>query len=565
MADYLFQRIGFPDVLLLILLGFILGPGLAGIVSGSLTDNIMEITPYVAGVALAIILFDAGLGLDLGMVFGSLRHAVLHTLLEFFLSIVIVAVIASVLLGWDLILGLTLGTIIGGTSGAIVIPMVKRMRMTDKARTILTLEAAITDVLVIVIAIFLIFWTFGTLDFGGVFEQAGGMPVEQQAGVLTAIGLLLLAGATGKSAQVPLYVWLPDAMEGPTPVSALIHAATMVTAGVYMVARSAALYLKAPIALDMVGYIGLFTAVLAATIGLLQNDIKKVFAYSTVSQLGYMFVGLGAGAFSAGIFHLVTHAFFKALLFLGAGSVIHALSGEQDLRRMGGLRKKIPLTFWTLVCASVAIAGVPPFSGFFSKDEILLAAHHHAPWMYWVGVATAGMTAFYMFRLLFVTFHGECRAAEEVKHHIHESPKVMTIPLVILAFLSIVGGWVGIPHVLGGGNHIEKWMEPVFAGSGAGAAATHAGSGWDFSLVTNAFASHGGGHGGEGALEIQLMILAVIIGLIGIFAAYLVYVRFPGLSDRFVKKFHGLFVLVNNKYWVDEIYHGITYGEPGAR
>ncbi|HSW51439.1 MAG TPA: NADH-quinone oxidoreductase subunit L, partial [Bryobacteraceae bacterium] len=298
------------------------------------------------------------------------------------------------------------------------------------------------------LAVFLIFLGFGSLDFDVVFAAASQRPVETTAGALTAIGLLLLVGAAGKSAQIPLYVWLPDAMEGPTPVSALIHAATMVTAGVYMVARCAPIYLQAPLALEVVALIGLATAFFSATIGLAQNDIKKVFAYSTVSQLGYMFLGLGSGAFSAGIFHLVTHAFFKALLFLGAGSVIHALSGEQDLRRMGGLRKHTPITFLTMLCAAVAIAGVPPFSGFHSKDAILLAAHHHAPWMYWVGVLTAGMTAFYVFRAVFLAFFGSYRG----HHHPHESPWVMTLPLAALALLSLGGGYFPIPH----------WLEPLF-------------------------------------------------------------------------------------------------------
>src|SRR5580700_5990636 len=298
------------------------------------------------------------------------------------------------------------------------------------------------------LAVFLIFRQFGTLDFSKVFDAAKGMPLEAGVGILTTITLLLLVGATGKSAQIPLYVWLPDAMAGPTPVSALIHAATMVTAGVYMTARSAALLLKAPITMDTVAVIGLATAFFAATIGLLQNDIKKVFAYSTVSQLGYMFLGLGTGAFSAGIFHVMTHAFFKALLFLGAGSVIHALSGEQDLRKMGGLAKKIPITCITLFCAGVAIAGVPPFSGFHSKDAILAAAYEHAPWMYWIGVITAGMTAFYVFRAVFMTFFGTYRG----HHHPHESPAVMTVPLMVLAALSLGGGFINVP----------KWLEPIF-------------------------------------------------------------------------------------------------------
>src|SRR5712692_6770506 len=285
------------------------------------------------------------------------------------------------------------------------------------------------------LALFLIFRQFGTLDFAQVFSAAKPMPVESGLGTLTGISLLLLVGATGKSAQIPLYVWLPDAMAGPTPVSALIHAATMVTAGVYMTARSATLFLHAPIAMDTVAIIGLATAFFAATIGLAQNDIKKVFAYSTVSQLGYMFLGAGVGAFSAGIFHLMTLAFFKALLFLGAGSVIHALSGEQDLRQMGGLRKYTPITFVTLMSAGIAIAGIPPFAGYFSKDEILAAAFVRAPWMYWIGVVTAAMTAFYVFRALFLTFFGEYRG----HHHPHESPASMTGPLIVLALLSAGG------------------------------------------------------------------------------------------------------------------------------
>src|SRR5689334_11168273 len=289
------------------------------------------------------------------------------------------------------------------------------------------------------LAIFLVGFTFNSLDFGTVFAQVKTMPIEASAGIFTAISMLLLVGATGKSAQIPLYVWLPDAMAGPTPVSALIHAATMVTAGVYMIARTSQIYLHSTWALDIVAIVGLTTAFVAATIGLAQNDIKKVFAYSTVSQLGYMFVGLGTGAFSAGIFHLMTHAFFKALLFLGAGSVIHALSGEQDLRHMGGLRKYTPITFWTLLCAGVAIAGVPPFSGYHSKDAILASAYEYAPWMYWVGVFTAGMTAFYVFRAFFLAFFGEPRwqaAAHDAHGHgdhghgaPHESPPSMWIPL----------------------------------------------------------------------------------------------------------------------------------------
>ncbi len=371
-------------------------------------------------------------------------------------------------------------------------------------------------------------------------------------GLATIITLLFFVGATGKSAQIPLYVWLPDAMEGPTPVSSLIHAATMVTAGVYMIARLNFLYVLAPTTLLVVTIVGLATAFFAATIGTAQYDIKRVLAYSTVSQLGYMFVGVGAGAYAAGIFHLMTHAFFKGLLFLAAGSVMHAMSGELDMRKMGGLRKKTPVTYWTTFIACLAIAGVPGFSGFFSKDEILWMAFskYDSIWFWFIGVITAGMTAFYMFRMFFSTFHGECRADEEIKHHIHESPRIMTVPLMILAVLSLIGGYVGVPALLGGSNHIEKWLEPVF-GHHAAPATAHAGG---FNIISTAFASSGGAEGAGHAIEMQLMIGAVIIGLLGIFIAWLFYVKNPNLPKKFVEKFHGLFTLVHNKYFIDELY-----------
>jgi NADH-quinone oxidoreductase subunit L len=355
------------------------------------------------------------------------------------------------------------------------------------------------------LAMFLIVNNFGSLDFDKVLPAAASKPET----LLTTIGLLLLVGAAGKSAQFPLYVWLPDAMEGPTPVSALIHAATMVTAGVYLIARSSAIYTHAPMAMEVVACIGLLTATFAATIGLAQNDIKKVFAYSTVSQLGYMFLGLGVGAFSAGIFHLMTHAFFKALLFLGAGSVIHALEGEQDMRHMGGLRSKIPRTFLTILCASLAISGFPFTSGFFSKDAILVAAYAHAPWMFWIGVITAGMTAFYVFRAVFLTFFGTYRG----HHHPHESPAVMTVPLMILALLSLGGGFINVP----------KWLEPLFPSA-------------------------------ERPENYTLMGISVAAGLIGIGLAYFLYVLRPGLVDSIASGFGGLYKLVYNKYFVDEIY-----------
>ncbi len=361
------------------------------------------------------------------------------------------------------------------------------------------------------LAVFLIFIHFGTFDFGRVFGQAGHLAPDVGAGVMTAICLLLFVGATGKSAQIPLYVWLPDAMAGPTPVSALIHAATMVTAGVYMVARSAALFHLAPIAMDVVAIVGLATAVLAATIGLAQTDIKKVYAYSTVSQLGYMFLGCGTGAFSAGIFHVMTHAFFKALLFLGAGSVIHALHGEQDLRNMGGLRKYAPITFITLICASLAISGFPFTSGYFSKDEILGSAYQRAPWMFWVGVITAGMTAFYVFRALFLAFLGDYRG--DPHKHAHESPLVMTGPLMVLAVGSLFGGFINVP----------RWLEPLFP------------------------PAHEGG-------EAWLLYVSVAAGLIGIALAYVMYVVKPSLADSVARSLGGLYRLVYNKYFVDEMY-----------
>src|SRR4051794_7102622 len=336
------------------------------------------------------------------------------------------------------------------------------------------------------LAMFLIFRNFGSLDFAEVFQKAPGA-TEQ---TLTLIGLLLMGGACGKSAQIPLYVWLPDAMAGPTPVSALIHAATMVTAGVYMTARSWVIFTHAPGAMEVIAAIGIATAFIAATIGLAQNDIKKVFAYSTVSQLGYMFVGIGSGAFSAGVYHPMTHAFFKALLFLGAGSVIHALSGEQDMRNMGGLRKKIPITFWTMACAWVAISGIPPFSGFFSKDAILLAAYQHSPAIYWIGVFTAAITAFYVSRAMFMTFFGSYRGSA----HPHESPAVMWVPLAVLAVLSLVGGWVfPIPEFL-------KAMFPAF----------------------------------EETENHMLMYISVFAGFAGIAVAYLMYVVKPGMADSLV-------------------------------
>jgi len=405
-----------------------------------------------------------------------------------------------------------------------------------------------------ILGMFLLFTSLGkhgiwTLDFTEVFANVNKLDTA----TVTAITILFFIGACGKSAQIPLYVWLPDAMEGPTPVSSLIHAATMVTAGVYMIARCNVLYTMAPISMAIVAIVGVATAIYTASIGFCQNDIKKVLAYSTISQLGYMFLGVGVGAYSAGIFHLMTHAFFKGLLFLGAGSVMHALSGELDMRKMGALRKKIPITFWTFFIATLAIAGVPGLSGFFSKDEILWQAFSssHGHFVLWlVAAIAAGMTAFYMFRALFMTFFGQSRVDEHVAHHIHESPKIMTVPLMVLAVLSIIGGYIGVPHVLGGANHIHEFLAPVLGG-GAEPAKAHAG----ISILTQAWASsgEGGGHSAA-ALELLMMVVSVVIALIGIGIAYLFYVKNPALPKLLAERWKGLYKLVFNKYYVDELY-----------
>jgi len=402
------------------------------------------------------------------------------------------------------------------------------------------------------LGIFLLFLSLGaqgvwTLNFGEIQKNAHLL----NGNLAYIITFLFFVGAAGKSAQIPLYVWLPDAMEGPTPVSSLIHAATMVTAGVYMIARLNFLYSMAPDTMLIVAIIGVLTAFFAATIGFAQYDIKKVLAYSTISQLGYMFVAVGVGAYSAGIFHLMTHAFFKGLLFLGAGSIMHAMSGELDMRKMGGLRKKIPVTYWTFFIACLAIAGIPGFSGFFSKDEILWKAFSspHGHILIWLLAAlTAGMTAFYMFRLFFGVFYGDCRAPEDIKHHIHESPQVMTVPLMILAFLAIAGGYVGIPHLLGGTNLFDQFLAPVLGG-GVHAEAASTG----FGLVSSAWAS-GAEAAGEASLEMTLMIASVVTALIGIFIAYLLYVSNTKLPGKFTAAFPNLFKVVNNKYYVDELY-----------
>jgi NADH-quinone oxidoreductase subunit L len=391
------------------------------------------------------------------------------------------------------------------------------------------------------LGMFLLFRAFHTLDFQAIFTSSTlhGWPVELSGhlGTLTFACLLLFMGACGKSAQLPLYVWLPDAMEGPTPVSALIHAATMVTAGVYVVARSHVLFAHAPTAMLVVAVVGCATAFFAATIGLVQTDIKKVLAYSTVSQLGYMFLACGVGAFSAGIFHLMTHAFFKALLFLAAGSVIHAMTGEQDMSRMGGLRKKIKWTFATMLTATMAIAGIPPLAGFFSKDAILLSAFQNSGGqhlLYLFGLLTALLTSFYMFRLIFLTFHGKPRY-DEHHVHVHESPWNMLVPLAVLAVLSIIGGWLAAPALWGGPDYFANFLGPVF-GSPAGAEAVS--------------------EGAVGAHQLELVLAGVAVGaaLIGLAVAYWLYLKRPGKADGLAHSLKPAYTTLLNKYYVDEIY-----------
>ena len=376
---------------------------------------------------------------------------------------------------------------------------------------------------------------FGTLDFGEVFAKAAADP-GRFAPHLTLVCLLLFVGAVGKSAQVPLYVWLPDAMAGPTPVSALIHAATMVTAGVYMVARSNVLFRLAPEAMAVVAVIGAVTAIFAAVIALAQNDIKKVLAYSTVSQLGYMFLACGVGAYVAGMFHVMTHAFFKACLFLGSGSVIHAMRGEQDIRSMGGLRARLPVTYWTFLIATFALAGIPPLAGFFSKDAILAGVFAaHRPVLFGIGLLTAALTAFYMFRLVILTFSDKFRGTQEQEHHLHESPPTMTVPLLVLAALSIVGGWIGLPAVFGeGANRFAAFLSPV---------------------VPPLSGAHGTEHTISHATEWLLMAVSVAAAASGIFLAWKWYAREKGaVPARLAASYPAAYALVVEKFRVDEIY-----------
>jgi NADH-quinone oxidoreductase subunit L len=381
------------------------------------------------------------------------------------------------------------------------------------------------------IAVFLIFTTFNSVEFANVFPQAANMASGDSTLIL--ITALLFVGAIGKSAQIPLFTWLPDAMAGPTPVSALIHAATMVTAGIYMIARSNILFTLAPETLSVVSIIGLATLFMAAVIAVSQTDIKKVLAYSTVSQLGYMFLGLGVGAYTGAFFHVITHAFFKALLFLGAGSVIHAMSNEQDMRNMGGLRKKLPVTFLTMMVGTIAIAGLPPFSGFFSKDEILAHVYEHNKVFWVIAVIGAMFTSFYMFRMMYLTFNGSFRGTTDQEHHLHESPASMTIPLIVLAVLSALGGVIGIPAVLGGGHWLENFLAPVFEVS---------------TTKTSALTL-------DHTTEYVLMALSVTAALLSMLYAYVRYVK-QGHIPADNRTDRGLLARLSyNKFYIDEVYN----------
>ncbi len=405
------------------------------------------------------------------------------------------------------------------------------------------------------LGIFTLMWYLGSFRFVDINAVARSGHFLRGDPILTAAALLLFVGACGKSAQIPLYVWLPDAMEGPTPVSALIHAATMVTAGVYMVARSNAIFVLAPTAMKTVAIVGALTAVFAASIGLVQNDIKRVLAYSTVSQLGYMFLALGVSAFAAGVFHVFTHAFFKALLFLGAGSVIHALSGEQDLRNMGDLRKRIPTTYWTMFVATLAIAGIPPLAGFFSKDEILWQAFRSAngsfPYLWLIGFGTALMTAFYMARLIFLTFYGQARMSHEVEHHIHESPTSMTGPLVALAIGSVLAGFLGVPASLGGSNRFEKFLAPVFENQ--------------IEVVAAEPSPPAGGEEDRG-IEWALMALSVAAAAVGGYWAYGYYANAgKDYAEPIATKAPPLHRVLYHKWFVDEAYDFVFTGRRKLR
>jgi NADH-quinone oxidoreductase subunit L len=422
-----------------------------------------------------------------------------------------------------------------------------------------------------ILGMLLLFTQFGTLDFQGLASIIAGLPVEEgRFGVISTAALLLFIGATGKSAQIPLYTWLPDAMEGPTPVSALIHAATMVTAGVYMIARNAVLFSHAPETMMIVAVIGAVTALMAGTIGLVQNDIKRVLAYSTVSQLGLMFLAMGVGAFGAGIFHLYTHAFFKALLFLGSGAVIHALHGEQDIRNMGGLKQYLPITYWTFLIGSLAIAGVPGLAGFFSKDEILFETFREGHLILWlIGAVTSLLTATYMFRLVFLTFHGERRhdapsehpeeeepaahghaSAKAGSHGMHDAPPAMAFALIVLALGSVLAGYIGVPHGLGGENRLATWLAPAFSADSRVAMAQGAEPAVEAGQA-GAAAEHAEE---ETALELTLMIVSSLIAFLGIGIAAFIWLKRREIAADLARRYQPIHRLLLNKYYVDELY-----------
>ncbi|MEQ1868607.1 MAG: NADH-quinone oxidoreductase subunit L [Vicinamibacterales bacterium] len=419
-----------------------------------------------------------------------------------------------------------------------------------------------------VLGVLLLFVTFGTVDFQELAHKVAALSPEATFGTISLATLLLFVGATGKSAQLPLYIWLPDAMEGPTPVSALIHAATMVTAGVYMIGRNAVLFSHAPETMTIIATVGVLTAFMAGTIGLVQNDIKRVLAYSTVSQLGYMFLAMGVGAFTGGIFHLYTHAFFKALMFLGSGAVIHALAGEQDMRRMGGLKRDLPITYWTFLIGALAIAGFPGLAGFFSKDEILYrtyASGHTYLWM--LGVLTSFLTAVYMFRLVFMTFHGERVVAAAAAHgdhgahghgahghssHLHDAPKAMAFALVVLAIGSVLAGYVGVPHVIGGSNRIETFLAQNLE------VEAHEVQAHEVQVHgTSGEVGEPMGHAADEGLELRLMVTSSLVGIAGIGVAWFFFVKSRRAADGIAESFGGLRTLLSNKYYVDEIYDAL--------
>ena len=459
-----------------------------------------------------------------GYMHGDARYERFFAYLNLFLFSMLVLVLGSNLLtlfvGWELV----------GLSSYLLIGFWFESREYASAAKKAFITNRVGDVSFMV-AMFLAFATFGTLDFfttegSGVLQQADSL----SAGVAFALGMLLMGGAAAKSAQIPLYVWLPDAMAGPTPVSALIHAATMVTAGVYLTVRSSAILVQSLDAMTVIAWIGAATALLAALIAIRQDDIKKILAYSTVSQLGFMFMAVGTGGFTDGIFHLVTHAFFKGLLFLAAGSVMHAMANRTDAWKMGGLAKVMPIPFWTSAVAWLAISGLPPFAGFFSKDQLLTTAYEHGFTGIWaVGV----LTAFYVFRAYFLAFEGPSRVEEDRAAHLHESPPSMTVPLVVLAVLSLAGGWVGLPHGVLWGNQIDHYLQPALA------------------------AVHGGEHHLGGGTVLLLTVLATAIALTSIGVAYTMYIKSPGSADRVQERAGGLFDVLWNKYYVDEMYEAV--------